>query len=67
MAKDPKPDFEAMDETEMLRWCNGAVRQIRAAGLPGYRESTAFKDRQTGIAFCKDRWSALKAIASWRD
>ena len=66
MPKTPKPDFATMTETDLLRQHNAMVREIRSRGCKDYRETTIFEDRKTGMAFCEDRWSTLKALRSWQ-
>ena len=61
-----KPDFGAMGDDDLLKLNNALVKEITTKGLKGYRESASFHDHATAVAFCEDRWSALRAVRSWK-
>ena len=61
-----KPDFDSMSTDDLLRLNNAMVKEIATKGLKGYRGSTSFRDHATAVAFCEDRWSALRAVRSWK-
>ncbi len=61
-----KPDFNAMNDSDLLKMSNALVHEIISRGLKGYRESIAFRDHATAVAFCEDRWSALRVVRNWK-